>query len=160
NPWVASLTAAVAFLLVAATVGSIIFSLVLIEEGKAKEKQRAAAVEARKQADENRELAEKKADEAEKARKLADASARLATEQSNVSLQTLHGLVTSVQEKLRDKPDMNDLRQGLLKYAMDGMDRVAGKSADTALGMRILGGVHQRKGDLLLQLGKSEQALK
>jgi serine/threonine-protein kinase len=143
NPKVAGLSAAVLALLVTvAVVSSVMWVRVSYEH--------AEAVAARA-------LADQKAQDEEKARVRADANAKVAGEQRKLALDTLHGTVTKVEEKLRDRADMNDLRKDIVSTAMAGLEKVS-KSADTAaFADRSMGVALQRMGDIFLAAGDTKK---
>ncbi len=146
NKRLAGLSAAVAGLLAVVAVGSA-----------------AAAVVFRTQ----REAEARAKGEAEASEALAVESAEFANEQLNLTLDTLNTLVREVQDKLEDKPGLHGLREGLLQKARAGIDQVARitkdhpGARDLAAARQPLKGLplaHQRLGDVLLLLGKTEEA--
>jgi eukaryotic-like serine/threonine-protein kinase len=104
-----------------------------------------------------KEALDAKAD-ADAARVLADENANIATTQRRLALTTLNDVVTKVEGELRDRTELNDLRQNVLQLAMDGLENVS-RSADTAsVADRTIGAAHQRMGDILLRAGKTNEA--
>lgn len=158
NPRVASLVGAVSLLAVILMVGGPI-AAVLINE------QRRGAVEARAEAEASA-LAARRAEnvatiaqgKAEAAQKVADDNATIAGAQRQLALDTLNNVVTQVEEKLRDRAELNELRQNVLKLAMDGLENVSRTSETANFADRTIGAAHQRMGDILLRAGKADGA--
>lgn len=127
--------------------------------------QRKDAVEARAAAEESAQkarTAETQAlvaqGEAEAAKKVADENATIAGTQRQLALDTLNSVVTQVEEQLRDRSELNELRQNVLDLAMGGLEKVS-LSAETAnFADRTIGAAHQRMGDILLRAGKADGA--
>ena len=69
--------------------------------------------------------------DAEAAQELAAESASIADQQRTLALDTLHNLVTSVEAKLHDRPDLADLQTQILQDAMSGLQEVS-RTAETA----------------------------
>jgi tetratricopeptide (TPR) repeat protein len=180
NPRIAGLSAVVLCLLVAVAIGSTASAITIAQERNQKEQQRQAAEEAKKSAEYNQQLAEKRKEEAdaqriearnaeklavqrkeeaENAKTRADANAKVADEQRKLSLDTLHTVVTKVEEQLHDKPDMRTLRKEVLETAMAGLDKVAKSAQGSVLADRSMGIAVQRMGDMYLQLGESDKAM-
>jgi serine/threonine protein kinase/tetratricopeptide (TPR) repeat protein len=153
NPRVALLTGAVAVLLISVTAVSVASAVRISQEKQETERQREEAVEQRNLADVARE-------QESKARELADVSAKVAGEQRELAVGALYGLVTKVENKLRGKEDMNDLRKDILKDAMEGLNRVS-RSAETApVADRTMGVALQRMGDACEEMGQTEEAMR
>ncbi|MEZ6134982.1 MAG: serine/threonine-protein kinase [Pirellulaceae bacterium] len=158
NPKLATLSTAASLLAVVLMIGGPT-AAVLING------QRNQAIAARAEAVENANAArqaetqalEAKAD-ADAARDLADENAKIASTQRRLALTTLNDVVTKVEGELRDRTELNDLRQNVLKLAMDGLERVS-RTADTASAAdRTIGAAQQRMGDILLRAGKANEA--
>jgi serine/threonine protein kinase/tetratricopeptide (TPR) repeat protein len=132
NPRVAGLSAVVAVLLVAVTVGSAAASIIVSRQRDEIGIQRDAAVTAQEQAQQS----------AESARKHLE-----------LTLETLSKLVNQVQEELRDQPALADLSEKLLQEALEGLQRVTDitKNADTD---PIMMSAHLKLGDIFYQLGR------
>lgn len=179
NPRVAALAASVLFLLLTITAGSVAFSIQLSEQKRATEIQRDAARVAQTQATQNARLANRQAEEARLARAKADENAaiakknaQLASGQMRLALEALKTLVTGVQNRLRDRPGMQDLRKSLVQVATDQLDRVAkmaegfniseqgpASDPDVELYLRALAGAQQRMADIYLESDQTEKAL-
>ncbi|HTK78339.1 MAG TPA: serine/threonine-protein kinase [Gemmataceae bacterium] len=144
NPKVAGLSAAVLALLVTvAVVSSAMWVRVSYEHAEA---------------DRARALAVQKAQDEEKARVLADASAKVASEQRKFALETLYKTATTVEEKLRDRADMHDLREDIIAIAMKGLENVSVTPENAAFADRSMGVALQRMGEVGLAVGKTKEA--
>jgi serine/threonine-protein kinase len=160
NPKVAVLSAAVFVLLLAITVMSVASNLQLKKQQAETERQFERAENNAALEREARRLADQKRDEALKAEGRAADNAAIAGEQRTLALNTLYGLVTKVEDKLRDKENMNDLRQDILKTALEGLGKVS-KSVETApIVDRSMGVALQRMGDNYEQMGQTEEAVR
>src|SRR5262249_38613998 len=150
NPRVAGLSAAVAILLTTLAVGSTVAALIISGQRDAERSARADAEAAQMKAEANAELARKSQSEQEK-------EAAFASRQRDVTLETLNGLVFEVQERLRDRPGMGKLREGLLQRAVAGLERYArdGKGRPADLSMAS---AHERLGNLYVELGRTTDA--
>jgi serine/threonine-protein kinase len=160
NPRVAGLSAAVLTLLVTVVVVS---TAMAVRISKEHADAVAAGDLARLKADDEevaRKLAERHAEDARKAREVADANAKVASEQRKLSLDTLYSVVTEVDQKLRDRPDMLALRQELLKTAMAGLEKVSRTAENATFADRSVGVAFQRMGDIYLAAGKSIEGRK
>jgi serine/threonine-protein kinase len=144
NPRIAVLSAAVLLLLVTVAVGSSVMAYRISLE-------HAAAVDARI-------LADQKAKAEQEARELADLNAKVANDQADLAVRTFYQVVFEVQNQLRDRPDMQNLRAKLLKDAMAGLDAVAKSAENTNLLQRTSGGAYQRMGDVALEIGDTPGA--
>src|SRR5262249_21277599 len=128
-------------------------ALVVIESKRREaEEQRLAAVGAR-------DLAGRKTEEALAARALADRNAEVASDQSKLAIDTLYRVVTQVQNRLKGRPGLRELREDLLKDALEGLGRVAKSTETSPLVLRTRAGAFQRMGDIALELGRTEEAL-
>jgi serine/threonine-protein kinase len=160
NPKLALLSALVFILLVVVAATSSVAYWRIKQEQAETVRQFARAEENAQQQMIARRLADEKTIEAKAAEKKSADNARIASEQRQLALQTLYGLVTKVEEKMRDKEDMSELRKDILKSAMDGLGQVS-RSVETApLADRSMGVALQRMGDYLYQMGRTEEALK
>lgn len=139
NPGIAALTAAVFLLLATVAVTSSIMAVQIHREKAAAEEARDAAVQAKQEAEEN---------------------ARIATEQGQLAVNTLYGVVTKVQTQLRSQPGNQKLRQELLSDAVAGLQNVVSSAADTALFRRSRAAAFQHMGDISRELGRTEEALR
>jgi len=151
NPRVAALSAVVLVLLVAVAATSTWFAITVAQERDAKEHEKLAAEAARDLADQN-------AEQARQARRRADDNAHVAQEQANLAVKTFYQVVVELQNQLRDRPDMQKLREKLLKDALAGLHEVAKNAENSTLLLRTLGGAYQRMGDLGLELGQTAEA--
>jgi tetratricopeptide (TPR) repeat protein len=68
--------------------------------------------------------------------------------------------VTQVEDKLRDREGMADLRKGILKTAMDGLKQVSQSVEKAPLADRSMGVALQRMGDVYEQMGQTEEAIR
>jgi serine/threonine-protein kinase len=160
NPRVAGLSAAVLALLVTVGVVSTAMAVRISQE-------RAAAVAAgdlarQKAADEEaaRTLADQHAENARQAQAAAVANAKLASEQRTLSLDTLHRVVTEVDETLRDRPDMLGLQQAVIKIAMAGLEKVSRTAENAASADSTVAIAFQRMGDIYLAVGQTPEGRK
>jgi tetratricopeptide (TPR) repeat protein/tRNA A-37 threonylcarbamoyl transferase component Bud32 len=160
NPKIATLTAAILFLLIALTVGSTLAAIKISYEHD-------EAVKARDLADQKaidemaaRQLADKHAEEARQAETKAAANAKLAGEQRELALETLYSVVTKTEEKLRDKADMLALRQDLVETTMAGLNKVSRSAETAALADRTTGIAHTRMGDICERVSRTEEAIR
>jgi len=157
NPKVAGLSAAVLALLVTVAVTSSVMAVrISFEHSLAVDARNLADQKARDEED-ARHLAEKHEQEAQQARTRADANAKVASDQRTLAIETLNLTLTKVEEKLRDRADMHDLREDIVTTAMSGLEKVS-KSAETAaFADRSMGVALQRMGDLCLGVGKTKE---
>jgi serine/threonine-protein kinase len=124
------------------------------------------------QADKQRRIAEEKAeaetrakDDAEAAHRAAELS-RADAEAARDSARRRYALVTDayskltyeVQEKLKGRPDMHDLRRELLVYARDGLQKQLSEKGRTAKPDGTLVASYVQLGGLDLELGNSDDA--
>jgi serine/threonine-protein kinase len=151
NPVVAALGASLICLLVMVSSGSVLSNVWIRREQSETRRQF-------ERAEENARLQQLAAAEARNAEKRAEESAAIAGDQRKLALDTLYDLVTRVEDKLRDKEGMNDLRQELLQTAMAGLGKVS-KHVETAKVVdRSMGVALQRMADNYEQLGKTAEA--
>jgi serine/threonine-protein kinase len=167
NPRVAVLSGAVlALLLVVAATSTISYYRItqqqletLAEYQRAEANARLATENARLQ-----EVARREADarrlEAEKAEKKADEKTTLANKQRTILLDSLNELVTKVEDKLRDKEGMSELRKDVLNTAIAGLQKVEKTIGQSALADRSMGVAMQRMGDIFEQMGQTEETLR
>jgi tetratricopeptide (TPR) repeat protein/predicted Ser/Thr protein kinase len=153
NPRIALLTGAVAVLLISVTAVSATAAVRISQEQKETLRQK-------EEADRQREEADHQRQEAVTQREKADAEKKVAENMSKFSLETLLGLVTTVQGQLENRPGMEKLRDAILNQALKGLDSVAEIAKGSALAARTRGGVYQRKGDMFLRAGKTKDAMK
>jgi eukaryotic-like serine/threonine-protein kinase len=160
NPKVAALTAAVAVLLVAAAVGSTAAAITISREKAEVERQREAADEARQLAEERQKAEAAAKLLAETNRQKADENAKVADGNAKVALETMYKVVSDVEEKLRDKADMLELRKAVVKAATEGLDKLLPSPENAGLADRTRGIAHQRVGDVLERVGQTEEAIR
>jgi tetratricopeptide (TPR) repeat protein len=86
------------------------------------------------------------------------ANARVAQEQANLAVKTFYQVVVELQNQLRDRPDMQKLREKLLSDALAGLNEVAKNAENSNLLLRTLGGAYQRMGDVALEMGQTAEA--
>jgi serine/threonine-protein kinase len=160
NPKVAGLSAAVLALLVTVAITSSVMAVrISFEHAQAVAAGKLAAEKARDE-EVARHLAEKNEEDARLAQKAADANAKLAGQQRKLALDTLYQTVTKVEEKLRDRADMHDLRKDVLEMAMSGFDQVSRTTENAALIDRSMAIAYQRLADIYLQVGRTQDALR
>ena len=145
NPWVAVPSAAAALLALAVMIGAPIAAAIIYQQ---KEK----AVVAQGLAEKNEKIADRNAE-------LADQQKEIAKEQRVLALETLNKVVTQVEQELRDRSELNDLRQSVLSLALDGLDQVSRTDENADLADRSIGTAHQRMGEILTRAGKADEAL-
>lgn len=147
KPAVAALSASVFVLLLAVAISSTVSYFRIKEEKAEVERQSSRAKIARGEADTQKEAAQK-------AEKVASTVGKLA-------VNNLYVWVTEVEEKLRDRPDLANLRQELVSTGMDGLKKIDGLAKDAGTvgqAFRTMGVAHQRMGDILEGKGKTEEA--
>jgi serine/threonine-protein kinase len=159
NPRVAGLSAAIVVLLLAVTGISLASYLQIKQEKAETDRQYMRAEENARLQEAARQLADQRAREAEQAEKKAADNARIAGDQRKLALETLYSLVTKVEDQLRDKHDMADLRKEILQSAMDGLGKVSRTIESAAIADRSMGVALQRMGDICEQAGETEQAV-
>ncbi len=71
----------------------------------------------------------------------------------------MNKVVTEVEQQLRDRSELNDLRQSVLALALEGLDQVSRTDENADLADRSIGAAHQRMGDILSRAGKADEAL-
>ncbi len=98
--------------------------------------------------------------DAEAAQELAAESASIADQQRTLALDTLHNLVTSVEAKLHDRPDLADLQTQILQDAMSGLQEVSRTAETAGRADRTVGVAHQRIAEILDKVGKRDEATK
>jgi serine/threonine-protein kinase len=96
-------------------------------------------------------LADQKAQDEEKARKVA-------SEQRKFALETLYKTATTVEDKLRERPDMHRLREDIISIAMKGLENVSVTPENAAFADRSMGIALQRMGEVGLAVGKTKEA--
>src|SRR5262249_38992010 len=136
NPRVAGLSAAVLLLLATVFFGSILAAIRI-------DRQRDLAVQAGKAATE--------------ARNRAEENATFAGEQLELTLETLNKLVHEVQDQLKDRPALHQLKENLLNTAVAGLERVA-RSTRGAAAHDSMAAAHRRLGDIFFVLGRTVEA--
>jgi len=137
NPEIASLTGAVASLLLLLAIGSTY-----------------AAISIR--GAENKLRTEK--ENVEDGNRIIQAAAADLELQRQIALESLNGLVTKVQTELASRPGTLKLRESILQTALEGLDRVT-KNAGTLSSAHTTIEAHIRKGEILDLLGKTSDAI-
>jgi serine/threonine protein kinase len=145
NPRLAVAVAAISLLLVVVSIGSTWAALTINQERNQKELERLAAVKAREEAD--------------RARQLAQQNEAVAADQADLALGTVNTLIFEVQQRLGKDPNMQPLKRELLQTALDGLKRIASRTADQSKIQSSVEDALMRMGDLALQFGRSEEAL-
>ncbi len=146
NPRVAGLSAAVALLLVASTVGALAFAYLI-------DRKQREAEQARATAEENAEQAK-----AESAR--ADASAREAVARYALALDALNVVVGKVGNQLENTPATERVRTEVLQAVMKVLEKSAAQGDPKGLAQRALASAHMALGNLLWEMAKREDAVK
>jgi serine/threonine-protein kinase len=157
--------AGAASLLLTAVV-ALVVGLVLLQQEQARtEKERLDAVAARDVANKNEHRAlqaQQKADanatSAQLAEKKAAASASSAAEQRQLTLATLQGLVTSVQDQLESGPATAQLKEDLLQTALAGLEQIAGSADRSPASDLSMAEAYQRLGEIFLVVGERDKA--
>src|SRR5207248_2027382 len=159
NPWLAGAVAAAVVALVAGTVVSSAFAVRSGENARRADEKARLAEENAAAADANA----RKADEsARKATRLADYAAR----QRDMALESFGVLLTEVQERLKDSPEMRQVRDRLVETAANGLDRLGESSGDLAAdrglaeGRARLAHAFERLGNLSAARRQYEAAIK
>ena len=146
NPRVAGLSAAVALLLVASTVGALAFAYLIDRKQRETEQARAAAEESARQA------------KAESER--ADASAREAVLRYALALDALNVVVGKVGNQLENTPATERVRTEVLQAVMTVLEKSAELGDPKGLAQRALASAHMALGNLLWEMAKREDAVK
>jgi hypothetical protein len=109
----------------------------------------------------NTDLADKK-QLAEDAQKEAEKQAKLAKEFSNSASQAYATLIGEVQDKLKDKLALQDLKKQILLPAIKGLESLIARMDDNkdAFNLRNLAEAHRKMGDLYREIGEIDQAYK
>jgi serine/threonine-protein kinase len=160
NPRIALLTGAVGLLLISVTAVSATAAVRISKEQQETLRQKEEADRQKQEAVAQRDRADENAIAAREAEKKATAQREVASQQRKLTLDTLYSLVTKVEDKLRGKEDMNDLRKDILKTAMDGLNSVSRSAEGAAFADRSMGVAMQRMGDVYEQMGQTEEALR
>jgi serine/threonine-protein kinase len=110
---------------------------------------------AKQQADENARVAKKNEERAKK-------NEERAREFANSASQAYATLVGEVQDKMRNKPALQSLKQQILLPAVKGLQALIARMDDNKDGfnLRNLAEAHRNMGDLYRELGKIDQAYK
>ncbi len=137
NPRLAISTVTILFLLLCGFIGSTWAALTIASERNQKESERALAIEASELAEENEAVA---------------------NEQAKLAVETLGLLIDKVQVQLKDTPGVQDLRKDLLQTALDGLDRVANKSAAESKLQGMMADAYLKMGIVLNEFNKSKEA--
>lgn len=157
NPKLASLTSAVAFLLLAVAIGASSFVVILRARN-------AALIDARNVAKDKQLLAEERY-------RLAEESIVLANAQNGVAVDSVDQLIDLLENRLRDEPKLRSDRKNLLEKAVKNLEAmIASMSAFRARGrwdaaneernLRKLARAHQRLGETYLTLEEPDEAFK
>ncbi len=125
--------------------------------------ERDRAILAQKAESEQRMLADAARVEAENQKEAAKKAEKVASDIGKQAVNNLYIWVTEVEEKLRDRPDLADLREELVKTGIDGLKTIDGlaKDAGTAgQAFRTMGVAFQRMGDILEGKGMTAEAFR
>jgi tetratricopeptide (TPR) repeat protein/tRNA A-37 threonylcarbamoyl transferase component Bud32 len=109
----------------------------------------------------NAELAEKRR-LAEDAQKEAEKQAKLAKEFGNSASQAYATLIGEVQDKMKDKPALQDLKKQILLPAIRGLESLIASMDDNkdAFNLHSLADAHLKMGWLYREIGQIDQAYK
>lgn len=146
NPGIASLTAAIALLLVAISIGSVSAAFYI-------NKQKDLAERARDDAEESKLAAQLAEAEAEANEKIAD-------NQAGLALKALGTLVDDVQKEIGDTPGLQGLKKKLLVKALEELVNVTKGENRSALQNRRILLANIRMADLYRETGQGEEANK
>jgi serine/threonine-protein kinase len=150
NPREALLVGAVAALLVLAALGSLAAAYRIAQEKGEADRQREIAEQNAAGQKAAREQADRNADEARRAQDQAG-------KQAQVALGTVYDVVTTADEKLRNRAEMGPLRKELLELAMKRLDEVARDAATSPVADRTMGVALQRMGSFYEQMGMTDR---
>jgi tRNA A-37 threonylcarbamoyl transferase component Bud32 len=153
NPRLAGLSAAVVMLLLTVTAGALAFAYQIDRKQRETEQARAEAVEASAAAQENARRAQAESER-------ADANAREAVARYNLALDALNVVVGKVQTELEKTPATERMRQKILLAAMDVLRKSAEQGDRSGLSERGLASAHMIMGNILLDSGKLQEAVK
>jgi serine/threonine-protein kinase len=145
NPWIAMPSAAAALVAIAIMLGGPLAAAIIYQ-------QKQQAVTAQALAERNEQIANRNAE-------IAVQQKEIAKEQRILALNALNGVVTQVEEQLRDRPELSELRQTVLRQALNGLDQVSRTDENTDLADRSIGAAHQRMGAIFARAGEAEEAL-
>ena len=159
NPWIAGLTALAALLLICVAAGSLWTAIKLSHKNATIVTEKEAAQKSAAEAEAARIVADRNADEAKAARKLADQNAAEATDQSRIALTTIQVLISKVQAQLDQAPGTQQLKEDLLKTALEGVKLVSLKAEGTTSIEPTRMAALMKLGELYKQLGESEKAM-
>jgi serine/threonine-protein kinase len=110
---------------------------------------------AKQQADENARIARENEERAKR-------NEQKAKEFGSAASQAYATLVGEVQEEMRHKPALQDLKEQLLLPAIKGLESLVARMDDNedALDLRNLAEAHRKMGDLYREIGQTDQARK
>jgi serine/threonine-protein kinase len=146
NPRVAALGSVVGALLLLLVGGSVVATLWISA--------------ARNQADRDRIAAEQSAAAARHAETEARANADAASAYFAHAIEAFQALYDGADNRLRGRPDADDLRRELLQTAVKGVEGVARRNAEKPATGRGMVLAHLRLGNLFFRLGRPEEARK
>ena len=142
NPRLALLSAAVVLLLVAVTVGSLLFAYQLDRRTHDADQARSEAVEARR-------VAEQNAADADTQRRRADDSARKAQDRFDLALGALRVVIERVNVRLERVPGSAKARQEIMQDVIGVLKKSVARNDPTGLPDRGLANAHIQLGKLL-----------
>jgi tetratricopeptide (TPR) repeat protein len=142
--------AGAAGLLAAAVLALLVSSVLLGREQARTERERQLAEAARQEAEDNARVAAEQ-------REAAERNAQVAAEQGDLALDALRTLVGKVQKQLGDAPNTREVRQELLRLALDGLQRVA-RGDNGGLADRSTAAAHVCLADLLWDQDQREDS--
>jgi tetratricopeptide (TPR) repeat protein len=88
----------------------------------------------------------------------ADQNAQAAEVQRGLALDALNGLVSRVQNQLRETPDTQQLKQDLLRTGLDGLRKVAASAKGARRADAMMAEAYQRMGDIFQNLAQHKEA--
>jgi serine/threonine-protein kinase len=152
NPRVAALIGTVALLLIVVAAGSCAFAYRISQE--------MAETERHKKIAEQNAAAEKLAhEEADRNAEEAKKAQIVASEQADVALNTVYGVVTATDEKLRRIAELGPLRRELLELAMKQLDQISKNLVASGKADRTMGIALQRMGKFYEQMGETQKQI-
>lgn len=139
---------------IAVSVGIVLVTRLKLEADRQAAIARAAEVEAHQEKD----RAEQNEQRAIAAQLEASKNAKSAAEQRGLALEALGGLVTKVQNQLRETPATQQLKQDLLLTGLEGLRKVAKSAQNSQAADGMMAEAHQRMGDMFQSLAQHTDA--
>jgi eukaryotic-like serine/threonine-protein kinase len=170
NKGVAALGAAVALLMMTVAALLAVGYVTVSRRNEQLRETNVALVDANARVEAKRREAEEQRQEAERRRKIAETAARAANEQNRSAVDAEIALIRLLEERLRNVPALQDLREQMLDSAVKNLDAAATAMTDLRRDIgwdpnnedrnwRSLAQAHQRLGDLRRSQGRFREAL-